>query len=131
MEHAVSVATRTAIILALGIALLGLFEGANVATDHLDSPDFPSHARFHATLGGVYLVALSSLLLMFAWRHVRFQGPGSGLALGFCAVCIPGGALISVAMVPSGAPPGGHVLLASGALVAALVTIVLLAIAEK
>lgn len=94
---------RAGIAMATLLIALGLYNGVNVLTDHLASPAFPAHARFHAALGGVYMVLLSILAgVMTWWPTLRWVV--RGLPLAFVLLAVPLGFLAAVAIVPAGSP---------------------------
>lgn len=104
----------------LVLAAVGLYEGWNLATDHLHSPSFSAHARFHAALGGIYLVVLSFNVLGLAWGRFGSVKRPSELLLVFNLLALPGGPLLALALVPAGAPPAAAIAVAVIALVGGL-----------
>ena len=104
-------AERTAIGLAALLVALALYNGANVLTDHLGAADFPDHAKFHAALGGAYMLLLSVLAAVVVWS-ADLRRAARGLLLAGVLIAIPLGFLWAVAMVPSGSPGLSYVALA-------------------
>lgn len=116
---------RIAIGLALVLVALGLYNGANVLTDHLGSPDFTEHAKFHAALGGALMLLISVLAaVMIGSRTLRRVG--RGMPLVGVLLAVPLGFLIAVAIVPSGSPGTSYVILALAAVALAVAVAVLL-----
>jgi hypothetical protein len=126
----VSAYERGAIALASAIALVGLYQGANVLTDHLAAPDFPAHARFHAALGGACMILVSLLAIWIAWAP-GLRRAGGGLLLPIVLLLLPVGFLAAISIVPEGSPGGSYVALAVTAGVLAAITAVLLRLARK
>ena len=125
-----SLSERIAIGLASLLVVLGLYNGVNVLTDHLRSPDFPEHAKFHAALGGAYMVLLSVLAAVMAWSPGLRQA-GGGLPLAGVLLALPLGFLAAVAIVPSGSPGTSYVILAVVGVVLALIATLLLVQARR
>ena len=84
---------------------LGVYEGFSLATDHLASPDFPDHAKFHAALSGLHMLALTGVLLLLAWGPFRRGQDKFQPILCFTLVALPASVFTAVAVVPAGAPP--------------------------
>jgi len=98
--------------LATLLGLFGAYQGVMVTTEHLQEPAFPDHARFHASVGGLYILALSILALVLAWGPYRREAPGAGLSLLATLAATPLGVLVAVSLVPAGAPPAWAIYLA-------------------
>ena len=124
-ERRVAPYERGAVGLASSLALIGLYQGANVLTDHLSATDFPMHARFHAALGGAYMIFVSVLALGIAWVP-GLRRAGSGLLLPVVLMVLPAGFLGAVMLLPAGSPGGSYVALAVVGVVLALITALLL-----
>lgn len=116
---------RIAIGLASVLVALGLYNGANVLTDHLKAPEFPEHAKFHAALGGALMLLISVWAAVMAWS-TPLRRVGRGLPLTGALLAVPLSFLIAVAIVPSGSPGTSYVFLALVAVVLAVAVAVLL-----
>jgi hypothetical protein len=104
------------VVLALGtlLALIGLWQGWSIATDHLPG-DWPDHAKWHALIGGQFLVLLSLVLLVTLWGPFRVGQPGSTLPLVLLLVGPAVMVIAGMALMPTGAPGGSDTGLAIGA----------------
>ena len=126
----VSTTERAAVGLATGLVAIGLYQGAQVTTDHLASTEFPDHARFHAALGGIYMIGLSLVAGVVAWSRT-LRRACRGLLLPAVLLLLPAGFLFAIGIVPEGTPPGPYVPLAIGGALGALVAGALSALAKE
>jgi hypothetical protein len=116
---------RGAVLLASLLAAIGLYQGANVLTDPLSAADFPMHARFHAALGGAYMILVGLLALWIAWVP-GLRRAGGRLLLPVVLVFIPAGFLGALGLVPAGSPGGSYAALAVFGVLLASITALLL-----
>ena len=121
---------RLAIAIASVLVALGLYNGANVLTDHLNTESFPEHARFHAALGGAYMILLSLVAAAMAWIAPLRKIAG-GWPLSAVLLVLPLGFLGAVAVVPSGSPGTSYVGLALVGLVMAIAATYLLVRSQR
>lgn len=112
--------------LATLLGVVGLYQGGMVTVEHLQEPNFPAHARFHAAVGGLYLLALSAIALALAWGPYRWGGKGAGAVLVLTLTATPVGVLIAAGLVPEGAPPAWALWLATATLAVVLVIMLLM-----
>lgn len=112
--------------LATLLSVAGLCQGGMVTMEHLQEAAFPVHARFHAAVSGLYLLALAILALVLAWGPYRWDGKGAGLALVVTLAATPIGVLIAAGLVPEGAPPAWALWLAAVTLATVVVIMLLM-----
>lgn len=114
-----------AVGLTLILVALGIYNGAHVMNDHLATESFPAHAKFHAVLGGAYMVGLSLLALgMVCIRECR-RGKGR-ILLAATLLLLPIGFFVGIGIVPEGSPGRQFVVTAGVGTVVVLLTTVLL-----
>ncbi|MDH3732895.1 MAG: hypothetical protein OEU54_05140 [Gemmatimonadota bacterium] len=112
------------VLLSTVLVAIGLHQGLSVLTDHLSAADFPDHARFHAALGGAYLILLSLLAGWIAWSGT-LRRSCRGLLLPAVLLTLPAGFLTAIGVVPEGTPGGSYAALAAGGAVVAVLVAVL------
>ena len=118
-------AERAAVLVASLLGLLGLINGVEITTDHLNAADFAPHARFHAALGGILMIAMSLVALGMTWS-TKTRRMGRGVPLFLVLASMPLAFLTALAIVPTGSPGGNYVQLAFFGLGLAIVTLLLL-----
>ncbi len=117
---------RLAIALSGVIAATGLYWGWRIGTDHLGEAQWSDHAKFHASVGGLYLATLGIVLVAAVWTRARRWENAGDLPLALAILLLPAAVLAAVAVVPGGAPSGGQVGLAGLFLIVSIVTVILI-----
>lgn len=87
------------------VGAIGLYESFSLTTDHLNSTNFTDHAKFHAVLSGLYMLALTLVLILLIWGLLRRAQQRFEPLLVFILLALPGAVLLAAAIVPSGSPP--------------------------